>query len=48
MVALSRPRRILTDLSHASLGYPRATLKTRIDIAALVAPRAAPPPGARR
>jgi hypothetical protein len=47
MVALSRPRRILTDLSHASLGYPRATLKTRIDIAALVAPRAAPPPGAR-
>jgi hypothetical protein len=47
MVALSRPRRILTDLSHASLAYPRATLKTRIDIGALVGPRAAPPPGAR-
>jgi len=47
MLALSRPRRILTDLSHASLGYPRATLTTRIDIGALVAPRAARPPGAR-
>jgi hypothetical protein len=47
MVPLSRPRRILTDLSHASLGFPRATLKTRIDIAALVAPRAAPAQGAR-
>jgi hypothetical protein len=47
MVPLSRPRRILTDLSHASLGFPRATLRTRIDIGALVAPRAAPPQGAR-
>jgi len=40
MVALSRPRRLLTDLSHASLGYPRATLLTRINVHALVAPRA--------
>ncbi len=47
MIPLSRPRRILTDLSHASLGFPRATLKTRIDISALVAPRAALPTGAR-
>lgn len=38
-VALSRPRRILTDLSHASLGFPRATLLARIDVGALVAPR---------
>ena len=40
MVALSRPRRLLTDLSHASLGYPRATLLTRINVGALAAPRA--------
>ena len=39
MVALSRPRRILTDLSHASLRFPRATLKTRIDVGALAGPR---------
>ena len=39
MVALSPPRRILTDLSHASLGYPRATLRTRIGVGALLAPR---------
>lgn len=39
MVALSRPRRILTDLSHASLRFPRATLKTRIAVGGLVAPR---------
>jgi hypothetical protein len=38
-IALSRPRRILTDLSHASLSYPRATLLTRINVAALAAPR---------
>ncbi len=47
MVALSRPRRILTDLSHASLAYPRATLLTRINVGALVAPREARPPGVR-
>lgn len=39
MIALSLPRRILTDLSHASLAYPRATLLTRINVAALRAPR---------
>lgn len=39
MVALSLPRRILTDLSHASLAYPRATLLTRIEVAPLIAPR---------
>jgi len=38
-VALCRPRRILTDLSHASLGFPRATLLTRIDVGALAGPR---------
>jgi len=47
MVALSRPRRILTDLSHASLAYPRANLVARIDVSALVAPREALPRGAR-
>jgi hypothetical protein len=39
MVALSRPRRILTDLSHASLGFPRATLRTRIGVGGLIGPR---------
>lgn len=39
MVGLSRPRRILADLSHASLGYPRATLLTRIGVGALAEPR---------
>ena len=38
-IALSRPRRLLTDLSHLSRGFPRATLLTRIDVAALVEPR---------
>lgn len=39
MVGLSPPRRILTDLSHASLGYPRATLLARINVGALRGPR---------
>jgi hypothetical protein len=30
-IALSPPRRLLTDLSHLSRGFPRATLLTRID-----------------
>jgi hypothetical protein len=38
-VALSLPRRLLTDLSHLSRGFPRATLLTRISVAALVEPR---------
>jgi hypothetical protein len=38
-IALSPPRRLLTDLSHLSRGFPRATLLTRINVAALVAPR---------
>lgn len=46
-IPLSRPRRILTDLSHASLGFPRATLRTRIHIPGLIAPREAAPRGAR-
>ena len=46
-IPLSRPRRILTDLSHASLAFPRATLRTRINVAALVAPREAAARGAR-
>jgi hypothetical protein len=37
--ALSRPRRLLTDLSHLSRGFPRETLLTRINVAALVEPR---------
>ena len=40
-IPLSRPRRILTDLSHASLAFPRATLRTRINIQPLIAPREA-------
>src|SRR4051812_1134209 len=35
-VALSRPRRLLTDLSHLSRGFPRATLLTQINVGALV------------
>jgi hypothetical protein len=46
-IPLSRPRRILTDLSHASLAFPRATLRTRINVGALVAPRESAPSGAR-
>lgn len=46
-IPLSRPRRILTDLSHASLAFPRATLRTRIHIPALIAPRESAPRGAR-
>ena len=46
-IPLSRPRRILTDLSHASLAFPRATLRTRINVVPLVAPREAAPRGAR-
>ena len=38
-VALSLPRRLLTDLSHLSRGFPRATLMTRINVAALREPR---------
>ena len=38
-IALSLPRRLLTDLSHLSRGFPRATLLTRINVAALVEPR---------
>ena len=38
-IALSSPRRLLTDLSHLSRGFPRATLLTRINVAALVEPR---------
>src|SRR6478752_9522193 len=38
-IALSPPRRLLTDLSHRSRGFPRATLLTRINVAALVEPR---------
>jgi len=38
-IALSLPRRLLTDLSHLSRGFPRATLLTRIDVAALMGPR---------
>lgn len=38
-VALSLPRRLLTDLSHLSRGFPRATLVTRINVAALQEPR---------
>jgi hypothetical protein len=37
-IALSPPRRLLTDLSHPR-GFPRATLLTRINVAALVEPR---------
>jgi hypothetical protein len=46
-VTLSRPRRILTDLSHAALGCPRATLLRRIHVGALVGPRLAMPKGRR-
>lgn len=35
-VALSPPRRLLTDLSHLSRSFPRATLLTRINVAALM------------
>jgi len=38
-IALSPPRRLLTDLSHVSRGFPRATLLTRINVAALMEPR---------
>ena len=38
-IALSPPRRLLTDLSHLARGFPRATLLTRINVAALVEPR---------
>jgi hypothetical protein len=38
-IALSPPRRLLTDLSHLSRGFPRATLLARINVAALVEPR---------
>jgi hypothetical protein len=38
-LALSLPRRLLTDLSHLARGFPRATLVTRINVAALVEPR---------
>ena len=38
-IALSPPRRLLTDLSHLSRGFPRATLLTRINVAALAEPR---------
>ena len=38
-IALSLPRRLLTDLSHLSRGFPRATLMTRINVAALREPR---------
>jgi hypothetical protein len=38
-VALSLPRRLLTNLSHLARGFPRATLVSRINVAALVEPR---------
>jgi hypothetical protein len=38
-IALSPPRRLLTDLSHLSRAFPRATLLTRINVAALTEPR---------
>src|SRR6478672_3504643 len=38
-IALSLPRRLLTDLSHLSRGVPRATLLCRINVAALMEPR---------
>ena len=38
-IALSPPRRLLTDLSRLSRGFPRVTLLTRINVAALVEPR---------
>src|SRR6516225_2839258 len=38
-VALSLPRRLLTNLSHLARGFPRATLVTRINVAALMEPR---------
>ena len=38
-IALSTPRRLLADLSHLARGFPRATLLTRINVAALVEPR---------
>jgi hypothetical protein len=38
-IALSPPRRLLTDLSHLSRGFPQATLLTRINVTALVEPR---------
>ena len=38
-IALSPPRRLLTDLSHLSRGFPRATLLARINVAALAEPR---------
>jgi hypothetical protein len=38
-LALSLPRRLLTDLSHLARGFPRATLVIRINVAALMAPR---------
>ena len=38
-IALSPPRRLLTDLSHLSRGFPRATLLTRINVAALAGSR---------
>jgi hypothetical protein len=38
-IALSPPRRLLADLSRLARGFPRATLLTRINVAALVEPR---------
>jgi hypothetical protein len=38
-IALSPPRRLLTDLSPLSHGFPRATLLARINVAALMEPR---------
>ena len=38
-IALSPPRRLLTDLSRLARGFPRVTLLTRINVAALVEPR---------
>ena len=38
-VALSLPRRLLTNLSHLARGFPRVTLVTRINVAALMEPR---------
>ena len=38
-VVLSLPRRLLTNLSHLARGFPRATLVTRINVAALMEPR---------
>ena len=40
-IALSPPRRLLTDLSHLSRGFPRATLLTRINVESIMAENAA-------